>query len=153
MVTAVDGAGNESAPSNSVYLNFELLPVASLSVVKIDQADPVVSWSHSSSSIAGYDIYLGPEGSATKLNPSLLTATTYTDSGYDGNERRYTVVALDAFDVESLGRSILLPMVSADLPVGASLKRGIMNRLAFTVTNSGSSSIDHLRLRVNGGRL
>ena len=36
MVTAVDQVGNESVPSNSFYLNFELLPVATLEVVQHD---------------------------------------------------------------------------------------------------------------------
>ncbi len=46
VVTAVDGAGNESAPSNSFYLNFELLPVSSLQVVQTDNDPPQVSWTH-----------------------------------------------------------------------------------------------------------
>ena len=148
VVTAVDWVGNESAPSNSFYLNFELLPVGELTVVRVDEEKPVVSWTHSGSSISGYDIYLGPEGSATKLNTERLTQSIYADSGYDGNERRYTVVALDDFDQESLGRSIVLPMLSADLPENAGLKRGLMNRLEYTVINSGTTAIGNALLRV-----
>ena len=147
-VTAVDRAGNESAPSNSFYLNFELLPVGDLSVVRTDLENPVVSWSHSGSGIAGYDIYLGPEGSALRLNDAMLTDTTFEDTGYDGTQRRYTVVALDQFQQESLGRCILLPLVRADLPEGAGLKRGVMNRLEYVVANSGDTAVDRLKLRV-----
>ena len=152
VVTAVDDADNESAPSNSFYLNFELLPVGDLSVVKVDEENPVISWNHSGTGIAGFDFYLGPEGDTTKINAALLTEDSFTDSGYDGNERRYTVVVLDESNQESLGRSILLPLVRADLPEGAGLKRGIMNRLEFTVTNSGTTPIEqaHLQVMVEG---
>ncbi|MFH0726519.1 MAG: RHS repeat-associated core domain-containing protein [Pseudomonadota bacterium] len=148
VVTAVDGAGNESAPSNSFYLNFELLPVGELTVVKVDEERPVISWAHSGGGTIGYDIYLGPEGSTTQLNTGRLTESTYTDSGCDGNERRFTVVALDEHDRESLGRSIVLPMARADLSDTATLKRGLMNRLEYAVSNSGSTAIGQARLRV-----
>jgi len=53
-VTAVDEAGNQSAPSPSVYQNFGLLPVASLTVVQTGESPPVISWTHpSTGSIAG----------------------------------------------------------------------------------------------------
>ena len=45
---------------------------------------------------AGYDIYVGPEGSETKLNASLLTTESYTDTGYAGDDRRYAALALFA---------------------------------------------------------
>nr|WP_320192686.1 right-handed parallel beta-helix repeat-containing protein [uncultured Desulfobacter sp.] len=148
VVTAVDEAGNESAPSNSYYLNFELLPVTTLTVVKTDDENPVVSWTHSGSSIAGYDIYLGADEDTTQLNSDHLTETSYTDTGYDGNDRQYTVVAVDDNDTDSLGRSIVLPALSAELPDDASLKRGLMNRLEYTVTNNGTSAVEDAILRV-----
>jgi large repetitive protein len=46
VVTAVDEAGNESVPSNSVYLNFTLLPVATISVEQSDTDKPVLTWTH-----------------------------------------------------------------------------------------------------------
>jgi len=149
VVTAVDGAGNESAPSNSFYLNFDLLPVSSLSVVQKDTAPPVVSWTHPGGGIAGYDIYVGAAESLVKLNDVLLTALSYTDTGYAGDERRYTVVAVDSNGVESVGRSITLPLLMATLTEGASLKRGIMNRLEYQVENLGAAQVDQIRLRVD----
>ncbi|MCK4542700.1 MAG: RHS domain-containing protein [Spirochaetales bacterium] len=150
VVTAVDDAGNESAPSNSFYLNFELLPVSSLSVVQKDDDPPAVSWTHpSSGSMAGYDIYLGPEGQTVKLNLSLLSELTYTDTGYAQDERRYTVIAVDQSQVESIGRSIIMPVLRATQAQGSMIKRGIMNRLQYTVENFSASTAENIRLKVN----
>ena len=89
---------------------------------------PRFFWTHTGSSIAGYNIYLGAEDNTTLLNSELLTQTAYTDSGYDGNDRTYTVVAVDDNDTDSLGRTLVLPALGAELPEGANLKRGLMNR-------------------------
>ncbi|HUT69838.1 MAG TPA: Calx-beta domain-containing protein [Desulfatiglandales bacterium] len=148
VVTAVDEAGNESAPSNSLYLNFDLLPVSSLHVVQQDNDSPVVSWTHPGGSIAGYDIYLGPDESRVKLNDILLTALSYTDTGYAGDERRYTVIAVDEYAQESLPRSITLPLVRATLAEGARIKRGIVNRLHYQAENLGPTLVNDIRLRV-----
>ena len=43
VVTAVDGVGNESGPSNDFYLNFTLLPVADLTLVQTDQSPAEVT--------------------------------------------------------------------------------------------------------------
>ncbi len=147
-VTAVDAVGNESAPSNSPYLNFDLLPVNDLTVTRVDEENPVITWAHSGSTISGFNIYLGAKDSLTRLNTGQLTESTYTDSGYDKNDRRYTVIAVDNNNEESLGRSIVLPALIAALPEGAGLKRGLMNRLSYTVTNSGTSVVEDAVLRV-----
>ncbi len=144
VVTAVDQAGNESAPSNSVYLNFELLPVASLNVRQEDNERPVISWTHTGSSIDGYDFYLN----SVKLNPDLLMDTAYTDMGYAEDERRYTVVAVDDSGHASLGRSITLPVLSASLNEGRVIRRGIMNRLVYVVENHSLSNVENIHLKV-----
>ncbi|MDO8933222.1 MAG: hypothetical protein Q7U97_12570, partial [Rhodocyclaceae bacterium] len=145
VVTAVDSAGNESSPSNSVYLNFELLPVSSLSVKQIENLPPVVSWTHSNAgAIAGYNIYLG----TVKLNQSLLMGLSYTDTGYTGDERSYTIIAVDYNNTESVGRSITLPKINAVLQNNAQIKRGIMNRLEYVVDNNSPAKTDHIRLKV-----
>ena len=153
VVTAKDAAGNESAPSNSSYLNFSLLPVASIAVVQTDYASPVVTWTHPGGAIAGYDFYIGPEATKMKMNAGLLTQQTYTDNGYADDERRYTIVAVDANQQQSLGRSIVLPKVSAVLADGETVKRGIMNTLTYNVTNSSNIALSGVRLVVGlGGR-
>jgi len=149
VVTAVDSAGNESAPSNSFYLDFALLPVPSLKVLQTDDDSPIVSWTQPGGSIAGYNLYLGPEDQMLKVNETLLTDLSYTDTGYTGDERRYIVVAVDENGEESPGRSITLPQVSATLLDGERLKRGIMNRLEYRIENHSASIVDNIHLKVN----
>ncbi|MCJ7547059.1 MAG: RHS domain-containing protein [Deltaproteobacteria bacterium] len=151
VVTAKDKAGNESVPSNSYYLNFSLLPVSSISVKQQGINPPVVTWVHPGGSIAGYNIYLGQDSSLVKLNASLLTAKTYTDTGYANDERRYTVKAVDPHGVESLARSVVLPRMSASLAQGSMLSRGVMNRLQYQVESQSASAINNIRLKVQVG--
>nr|WP_320193973.1 RHS repeat-associated core domain-containing protein [uncultured Desulfobacter sp.] len=151
-VTAVDEAGNESDPSVSTYLNFELLPVADLAVVQINDENPVITWNAEGSSIAGFDIYLGKGTDGVKLNNNLLTSPVYTDEGYSNDERTYTVVAVDTDGHESLGRTVVLPKVAMALQEDETLHRNLMNRLTFQVENLSSSTIENavLEVDVNG---
>ncbi len=148
--TAVDEAGNESPRSNLVYQNIQLFPVRTLAIVQIDASAPRVSWSQVSGNIAGYDIYQGADAERTKLNPGgLIAGTEFSDTAYNGgSDRRYTVVTVDNNQVESLGRSLNLPRLSATLADHAIVYRGVMNRLTYTVRNDSASAIDHLRLKV-----
>ncbi|MCU7918626.1 MAG: hypothetical protein KZQ95_09740 [Candidatus Thiodiazotropha sp. (ex Epidulcina cf. delphinae)] len=143
--TAVDAAGNESPPSVSAYLNVALLPVATLQVSQLDGGYPTVTWSHTASAISGYNLYL--DGSATPVNPTPLTATQYQDLGYTQAPRRYTVTALDANGVESLGRHIELPPLTAGLAQGSRIQRGVMNRIAYEVVNPGPDPVSGVRLQ------
>lgn len=147
VATAVDAAGNESPISNSAYLNFALLPVNTLSIVQSGTNQPVISWTHSAQTIAGYDILVGPDNAQTKLNASPLTVKTYTDTGYNNTERRYTVVAIDTNNAQ-IGRSLTLPALSAQLTAGSTLQRGIVNSLQYWVMNNGASTIDNIRVKV-----
>ncbi len=148
VVTAMDAAGNESAPSNSVYLNVDLLPVATLSVTQENAQAPALSWTHNAVNIAGYDVYIGDEPNAVKVNSALLTQRNYTDASYNGTARRYTIVAVDQNSAESLGRSILLPKVKATLAPQSSIKRGVMDVLNYTVANEGAEALSNVRLAV-----
>ncbi len=145
VVTSVDEAGNESSPSDSVYLNFELLPVATLSVRQTDNDSPVVSWTHAGGSIDGFDFYLN----SAKMNQGLLIESAWTDLGYADDERQYAVVAVDTNGHESLSRSIILPVIRASLQEGEVIRRGVMNRVAFVVENRSSFRIDHVRLQAD----
>jgi YD repeat-containing protein len=151
VVTAVDNAGNESSPSNSFYLNFDLLPVASLKVVQQENNPPVVSWTAPGGNIAGYNIYLVRNGQMEKLNPMPQTGLSYTDSGFTGDERTYTVTAVDQYNVESLGRTITLSVLNANVKEGERLRRGIMNRLEYVVENRSSAKVEHVRLKLQVG--
>ncbi|MEX1347818.1 MAG: right-handed parallel beta-helix repeat-containing protein, partial [Desulfobacterales bacterium] len=151
VVTAVDAVGNESPPSNSFYLNFQLLPISGITVLQADNEPPQVTWTHPGGDIAGYDIYLGTEDEPVKLNPTLLTGHSFIDTGYGRDERRYTVTAQDNNGVVSLGRSIRLPKLSAALVEGVRIRRGIMNRLDYVVSNEGSDRVASIRLKVTVG--
>ncbi|MCF6260340.1 MAG: right-handed parallel beta-helix repeat-containing protein [Gammaproteobacteria bacterium] len=148
VVTAVDNAGNESLASNTGYLNVDLLPVNTLSVVQEDISSPVVNWSHKASNLNGFDIYLGSKETGIKLNSALLTETAYTDTGYTNKERTYTVVAVDAGNAESVGRTLTLPMLSATMVEGTIINRGAMNAVSYDVNNSSAIEVVNISLKL-----
>ena len=151
VVTAVDPAGNESLPSNSVYLNFGLLPVTTLNVELVDDDYPLISWTHSASDIAGYDLFLGEGSSPLLLNNGLLSANSYEDTGYAGEDRLYSVLAEDINGARSLSRSLLLPAVQFERMESQPVKRGIMNVLSYSVQNNSNHAIEHARLKLDVG--
>ncbi|GAB3094068.1 hypothetical protein GCM10027159_10520 [Lysobacter terrae] len=140
VVTALDTAGNESAISNSAYLNFSLLPVKVLQVEQIGEALPVLTWAPNGTGTVGYDVFVGSGDNRVKLTPSPTTAKTLTDTGFTGGERRYTVETVDANDVR-MPRSIVLPNASMQLVSGTPLKRNVMNRLNVQVSNPSADPL------------
>ncbi|CAB1059836.1 hypothetical protein D1BOALGB6SA_4601, partial [Olavius sp. associated proteobacterium Delta 1] len=148
MVTAIDEVGNESVPCPPAYLDFALLPVSGITVVQDNFSLPVVTWTHpEAGSVDGYDLYLGAVQDGAKLNSNLLTSSTFTDVGYAGDARTYTLVAVSDNN-DSLPRSLTLPQISAALDESVRLKRGLMNRLDFTVANSFAAAVDNIYLKV-----
>ncbi|WP_210425237.1 Ig-like domain-containing protein [Spongiibacter thalassae] len=139
VVTAVDAAGNQSVPSNTAYLNISLLPISSVDVTLSEGGEPQLNWTHDGSNIDGFDLYLGDRDTGLKLNDALMTSMTYSDSGFNGGERVYTLVAVDPAGEESLPRSLLLPALSASLTEGSQILRGVMNRLTYQVANLGQT--------------
>ncbi|MES2740716.1 MAG: PKD domain-containing protein [Pseudomonadota bacterium] len=144
VVSAVDAAGNESAISNSAYLNASLLPVRNLKVEQLGNALPVISWTAPNGNVAGYLVYVGPDAARTRLTANPISATSLTDTGYSAGERRYTVASVDANRVE-LARSVLLPNVSAQIAAGLPIKRGVMNKLHIQLTNTSAATLDGVR--------
>ena len=143
-VTAVDAAGNESLPASSLYLNFELLPVRDVQVLQSQDSAPVVTWKHDAQSVNAFDIYLGDKETGVKLNSAPLTEQSYTDTGYDGLERRYTIVPIDNQSVEGPARTVLVPAISWALVNDAPIKRGVMNELRYEVQNTTNESLSNL---------
>jgi RHS repeat-associated protein len=174
-VTAVDGCTNQSVPSNSAYLNADLLPVSSVTVVQEDHGYPGVTWTHGGVDIE-YDIYLETGSQDLKLNQDgRIQEKSYTDTGYGSDARRYRIVAVDSNGAESLGRSITLPFVQAHLLNGADISdfqssltdisayvpdleeeisglsmpaRRIMNRLKYLMENGSSETISNIKLHL-----
>jgi len=138
-VTALDAAGNESAPSESRYLNASLLPVKTLSIQQIGDSYPLVGWTAPNGNLAGYNVYLGPDAGRVKLTPSPITGLSYTDTGYSAGERRYTVASVDS-NANEIGRSLVLPNISTQIISGLPIKRGIFNLLQVQVSNTSSAA-------------
>jgi hypothetical protein len=149
-VTAVDAAGNESGSSTSAFLDFALVPVGNLTVVRSESAFPVLTWTQSGGTVVGHHVYLGPDDAREKLNASPISNRTFTDTGYAGDERRYTVVGFDSVNA-TIGRTILLPKLDASLVAGVPLQRGIMNRLQYRVSNQGSTPVAGISLKAKIG--
>ena len=159
VITAVDAAGNESAPSNAVTQAITLLPVANLAINLQEEGYPQLSWSHNNTHVQGYDIYLGPVSDGIKLNVLGLTSEkSFTDTSYNNGapsnggeqQRQYTVVAIDDQDTQSVGHSLLLPSLSVSLDdsTAQQLERGIFNKVMFRVANSGDVAAQNIRLFV-----
>lgn len=140
VVTAVDAAGNESALSNSAYLNASLLPVRNLRVEQLGNALPVVSWNAPNGNVAGYKVYVGPENAQLLLTPAPITATRFEDTGFTSGSRRYTVATVDANGVE-LASTVVLPSVQSQVASGLPLLRGVMNKVQVQVTNTSAETL------------
>ncbi|MCP4898641.1 MAG: hypothetical protein GY906_16840, partial [bacterium] len=102
--------------------------------------------------IAGYDLYLGTRADSIKMNAALLTETTFTDIGYSGDERQYTLVAVDSYAHESQPRTVTLPVMRAELVEGSLIRRGIMNQIEYEVENLSDSPVEnvHVKTDLNG---
>ncbi len=154
-VAAVDRAGNASPPSNTGYLNIQLFPVQSLIVSQTNNDPPILTWTQVGDNVAGHDLFLGDATSNLLLNRrGLITDNRFIDVGFTGDERRYTVFTVDNNRQRSPGRTLLLPLLSATLDPEAIVKRGLMNRLVYTVRNDSADPLNDARLLVAlGGRV
>ncbi len=152
-VTAVDQAGNESAPSNYYYLNFQLLPISSVTIEQTDTDFPVLNWTHShfGSSISHFDVFLINSGTPYKLNAVSLYGLSYTDTGYSDDERKYSIVSFDTSNNESVGREVTLPSLDVELISDAVVKRNIMNRLEYSVQNTSSVAVTNAKIKIELG--
>jgi RHS repeat-associated protein len=155
VVAAVDRAGNVSPPSNTGYLNIQLFPVQSLTVGQTNNDPPILTWTQVGSGVAGHDVFLGDAASNLLLNRrGLITDNRFIDVGFTGGERRYTIFTVDVNRQRSPGRTVLLPALSATLDPDAIVKRGLMNRLVYTVRNDSADALAEARVTVAlGGRV
>lgn len=155
VVTAVDAVGNESLPSNSAYANFTLLPVSTLKVVQEETEQPVISWIHPHhADLAGYQVYAVRQDSRTALGGSdaqPVQVQSFVDTGYTGDERMYSVNALDTNGFASLNREIFLPALRADLLPESVLRRGLMNTVQYRIRNLGQTQVTDARLTLTVG--
>ena len=125
--------------SNTGYLNIQLFPVQSLTVAQTNNDPPILTWTQVGTTVAGHDIFLGDEASNLHLGRQV-TGNRFVDVRFTTGERRYTIFTVDRDLQRSPGRSILLPALSATLDPEAIVKRGLMNRLTYTVRNDSAES-------------
>ncbi len=160
VITALDQAGNESAPSETAYLNFGLLPVSDISIAVNANGNPQLQWNHSGTAIAGYRVYVGEDGDLQEITSALIpqggNPTGFADESYTAAaqgavaERRYTVIAEDDQGATSIGHSLLLPALSVEViepeDGDTAIKRGVMNEVRFRVQNRGSGDVSGVQL-------
>ncbi|NYZ66260.1 fibronectin type III domain-containing protein, partial [Endozoicomonas sp. SM1973] len=160
-VTAIDPAGNESAPSNAVYLNTQLLPVADVKIRLPLTGKPEISWQHNGQNINGYKVGAVDINDVRSLHDQLLPEPQFVDSDYVDSqlnrgqlgERIYQIKAVDNNGKESLAHDIALPALSTELTTVAGeqpqLYRGIMNKLQFRVANLGKQTVNNVKLKIS----
>jgi hypothetical protein len=147
VVTAIDAAGNESAISNSAFLNASLLPVGNLKIEQLGDALPKISWTAPAGGLAGYVVYVGPDSAKVKLTPTPITSLFFIDTGYTGGERRYTVASVDVNGVE-MPRSLTLPNAATSLASSLTLQRGVMNKMQVQIANTSDEGLLNARIVV-----
>ena len=149
-ITAVDAAGNESLPTAFAALNFDLLPVKTLTVTLRDGEFPVLSWAAGGPTTAAYHVAVIEQGEERIINNGGL-ATTLVDTGYTGGERTYQVTVEDNNGSLSLPRRITLPELAAGLGETV-LRRGAVKRLLFALENRSQDAYS-LSVDISGPEL
>jgi large repetitive protein len=130
-----------------------------------------ISWGQTptTTNVAGYNLYRSTGGAYTKLNTSVLTGTTYSDTATaDGASYTYKVTALstDATPLESLDSATVTKAADATAPTqptgialangggsgSAYINSGNAGSLSVTVTlASGWLSTDNVTLTLSSG--
>jgi len=151
VVTAKDSVGNESPISNSAFLNAGLLPVQDLTIFRSGTQPPSVSWSPADISVNGYRVFKNINGNRTLVQFS--PSTSFTDTTHAGGEETYDVVVVDTFNAESLPHELTLPDITFARSDDAPIRRGLMNRVYYNVTNNSDFTVSGAILKVVlGGR-
>lgn len=159
-VEAVDGAGNVSAASNTATVKTpnvsDTTPPstpANLQADAVSQNQVDLSWNASTdtggSGLAGYNVYRN----GTKINPSLVTTTSYGDSTVSASTAySYTVEAVDGAGNKSPQTSAVSvttpapsdttpPTVSVSAPADNATVSGVTTISANASDNKGVASV------------
>ena len=122
-VDAIDTTGNVSAASagaDEVLDTTRPAPSAALSAVSPTAAKPVLVWpaAPGGAQVQGYNVYRG----STKLNATLVTGTTFTDSGLVGDgSYTYTVRSVDLAGNESVDSVAAVVVYDTTPPVAPAI--------------------------------
>lgn len=153
-LTATDISSNESVLSVFAYTNFLNVPVSRLDIQQIGNGSPTITWAHTNrSGLFGFNVYIATASETQKVNEAVLSPWTpaYVDATYDGSPRSYGVGALlleGTNPVESLVRWIDIPDVDVTLDSGSTFKRGVINRLTYTLANQTTQAMSDLTFDV-----
>jgi hypothetical protein len=99
------GSATGSVSINSNATNSQTTIALAGSGVTTTSHSVTLNWTASTSTVAGYNVYRGSQsgGTYTKLNSSLVTSTTFTDStAQAGQTYYYVTTAVDSNNVESV---------------------------------------------------
>ncbi|NVK44294.1 MAG: carboxypeptidase regulatory-like domain-containing protein [Oceanospirillaceae bacterium] len=151
-VTATDETGNESLPSETVYLNVALLPVTEMKVTEADNGTVSISWKGITGTPVTYGVIQKIADQETLIAQDL-GQTNITDTAITLERTRdvtYGVIAKDESDAESLNHEITLPSISIQKVDGATqINRGVMNKIQLRVDNQGETDIRGAKLKLN----
>lgn len=143
-VTALDALGNESAPSQSVSIDFPVAPVKNLVLTQLEGGKPVLTWEAPQSGLTGYVIYRNGQ----RVNAAPTPGTSFTDGYYAGGSISYGISAIDSNGNESPVRDVTLPVLAIGLPDGTTLRRGLLETIPVVLRAESVVNIKELRLKV-----
>lgn len=144
VVTAIDAAGNQSAPSPDVSIDFPVAPVTSLTLTRLEKAAPYLTWQSASQNLAGYLIYRN----GSPVNATPTPSTSYTDGYHTGGTVTYGVAVVDTFGNRSPIREATLPELTIGVPAGTSLRRGLLETLPVEIRSTSSLSVAEIALKL-----
>ncbi|MCC7372260.1 MAG: Ig-like domain-containing protein [Chloroflexi bacterium] len=119
-----------------------------------------VSWSAVGFSVSGYNVYRATAsgGPYTKVNGSVVTATTYNDTGLSNGAYYYVVRLVNARSVESATNSSEVSATADDsLPsstISAPVNGGYVTTTPYSVTGTASdtgSGVQKVEVSTDGG--
>lgn len=143
-VTALDALGNESAPSQSVSIDFPVAPVKNLVLTQLEGGKPGLTWEAPQTGLIGYYIYRNGQ----RVNATPTPGMSFTDGYYAGGSVTYGISAIDAIGNESPVRDVTLPALALGLPEGTTLRRGLLETIPVLMRADSSVSVKELRLKV-----
>jgi len=143
-VTAIDAAGNQSAPSRDVSIDFPVAPVTRLTLTRLEKAAPTLAWESSAANLAGYLIYRN----GNPVNSAPTPSTRYTDGYHVGGEVTYGVAVVDTFGNRSPIREVTLPELTIGVPAGTRLRRSLLETVPVEIRAARAQSVSEIALKL-----
>jgi len=114
--TSLDSLGNEGPLSETKEIVFPVSPVRNLTLEKLDNAAPYITWqAPSDGTITGYYIYRN----GSRITQYPVTALSYTDGYYSGGSVTYGISAVNDLGNEGPAKEVILPDLSIGIVLSA----------------------------------